>query len=65
MQGNTSLIAKNLKNFLPGMASFVSGASPAFATWKKIYDRQKKYGPVDFVEEHETWSPDYHKRFHL
>lgn len=64
MQGNTSLIAKNLKNFLPGMASFVSGASPAFATWKKIYDRQKKYGPVDFVEEHETWSPDYHKRFH-
>lgn len=63
-QGNTNVLVKNVKNFIPGLVAFASGASPAFATWKKIYDRQRKYAPADFVDQHETWSPDYHKRFH-
>jgi hypothetical protein len=63
-QGTGSVLVKNLKNFFPGAAALVSGASPAFATWKKIYDRQLKHGPKDLVEQSETWSPDYHKRFH-
>lgn len=63
-QGNTSVLVKNFKNFLPGVVAFASGASPAFATWKKIYDRQQKFGPKDLVDQSETWSPDYHKRFH-
>eukprot|EP00331_Platyophrya_macrostoma_P029941 CAMPEP_0176458044 /NCGR_PEP_ID=MMETSP0127-20121128/32343_1 /TAXON_ID=938130 /ORGANISM="Platyophrya macrostoma, Strain WH" /LENGTH=385 /DNA_ID=CAMNT_0017848507 /DNA_START=41 /DNA_END=1198 /DNA_ORIENTATION=- len=63
-QGKTSTLVKNFKNLVPGLVAFGSGASPAFATWKKIYDRQRKYAPKDFLDQHETYSPDYFKRFH-
>lgn len=63
-QGSTSVLTKNLKNFMTGVVGLATGASPAFATWKKMYDRQRQFAPKEFVDQHETFSEDYHRRFH-
>ncbi|ORC84178.1 uncharacterized protein TM35_000481390 [Trypanosoma theileri] len=64
MQGSWSILKKNCSNFFPGLAVFARQTQEALDIWLRIYNRQLKYGPADFVEQSETYSPDYHKRFH-
>lgn len=64
MQGSWSVLKKNCSNFFPGLLAFAQQTQEAYGIWLRIYNRQQKYGPTDFVEQSETFSPDYHKRFH-
>ena len=62
MQSNFKTFAKNLKNFVPGTIALASQGAQAFATWRKIYDRGQKYGPADYVDQIEVYTPSYSKR---
>lgn len=64
MQGSWAILKKNCANFFPGLALFAKQSQEASDIWLRIYNRQLKYGPTEFVEQSETFSPDYHKRFH-
>ncbi|EKF30989.1 hypothetical protein MOQ_005179 [Trypanosoma cruzi marinkellei] len=64
MQGSWATLKKNCRNFFPGLALFAKQTQEAVDIWLRIYNRQLNYGPKDFVEQSETFSPDYHKRFH-
>ncbi|KAG5480264.1 hypothetical protein CUR178_06320 [Leishmania enriettii] len=64
MQGTWGVLKKNCANFVPGLALFAKQSSEAFTTWTKIYNRGYKYGPNDFHEQAEVYTPDYWKRGH-
>nr|CCC50992.1 conserved hypothetical protein [Trypanosoma vivax Y486] len=64
MQGSWSILKKNCLNFFSGVTIFAQQTQEAYNIWLRIYNRQLQYAPADFVEQSETFSPDYHKRFH-
>lgn len=64
MQGSLSILKKNCGNFFPGIIAFATQSREAFNTWLKIYNRGYEHGPKDYVEQHETYSPDHWKRGH-
>ncbi|CCW62924.1 unnamed protein product [Phytomonas sp. EM1] len=62
MQGTWNLFKTNYPNISPGLRVFVRQSVDAFKTWRKIYHRGRQYGPTDYVEQAEVYSPDYWKR---
>ncbi|CCW70376.1 unnamed protein product [Phytomonas sp. Hart1] len=62
MQGSWSLFTKSYGSVIPGFNIFVHQTIDAFKTWRTIYRRGRRYGPEDYVDQAEVYSPDYWKR---
>lgn len=60
--GSFSVLQKNLFNSVGGVAKFAAAAPGAFATWKKIKDRQWEHGPQHIKDQAEQWEDCQWKR---
>lgn len=60
--GSFSTLAKNVKNFGPGLAGFIANIPTNLATYRKIKDRQWYDGPQHIKEQEEVFEPYFARR---
>jgi len=60
--GSYSVLAKNAKQLIPGLAAYAGSVGPNLGTLKKIKDRQWNLGPKEHKEQKEMWDECYWKK---
>lgn len=60
--GSLPVLAKNAKQFVPGMAAFAGNFTSNLGLLKKYKDRQYAHAPQEHREVAEEWDTDYWKR---